>query len=42
VSSAIPPRVGAPFSIAIPAAQTATDFRVRVSSYRQGFGQQAG
>ena len=42
VSASIPPRGIVPFSIAIPAAQTAASFRVRVSSFRQGFGQQAG
>ena len=42
VSASIPPRGAAPFAIAIPAAQTAASFRVRVSSFRQGFGQQAG
>jgi len=42
VSSSIPPRGMAPFAISIPAAQNAASFRVKVSSYRQGFGQQAG
>jgi hypothetical protein len=42
VSASIPPRGVVPFSISIPAAQTAASFRVRVSSYRQGIGQQAG
>ena len=40
VSGSIPPRGMAPFAISIPAAQNAASFRVRVSSYRQGFGQQ--
>ena len=42
VSSSIPPHGVVPFSIAIPAAQNAASFRVRVSSFRQGIGQQAG
>ena len=42
VGSSIPARGIAPFSISIPAAQAATGFRVRVSSFRQGIGQQAG
>jgi hypothetical protein len=42
VSGSIPPRGVVPFVISIPAAQTATSFRVRVSSFRHGFGQQAG
>ena len=42
VSASIPPRGIVPFVISIPAAQTAATFRVRVSSFRQGFGQQAG
>ena len=42
VSASIPPRGVVPFSIAIPAAQNAATFRVRVSSYRQGFGAQTG
>jgi hypothetical protein len=42
VSSVIPPRVTVAFAISIPAAQTAASFRVRVSSFRQGFGQQTG
>jgi hypothetical protein len=42
VGSLIPPRAQAPFAISIPAAQAAASFRVRVSSFRQGFGQQAG
>ena len=42
VSASIPPRGVAPFAISIPAAQNAASFRVRVSSFRQGFGQQAG
>jgi hypothetical protein len=42
VSSSIPPRGVVPFAISIPAAQTAASFRVRVSSFRQGIGQQAG
>lgn len=42
VSASIPPRGVVPFVMSIPAAQTAATFRVRVSSYRQGFGQQAG
>lgn len=40
VSPSIPPRGVVPFAIAIPAAPTATTFRVKVSSYRQGIGQQ--
>lgn len=40
VSASIPPRGIVPFSISIPAAQNAASFRVRVSSYRQGMGQQ--
>ena len=42
VSASIPPRGVAPFAISIPAAQSAASFRVRVSSFRHGFGQQAG
>jgi hypothetical protein len=42
VSASIPPRGIVPFSISVPAAQTAASFRVRVSSFRQGIGQQAG
>src|SRR5712692_3953307 len=42
VSASIPPRGIVPFVISIPAAQAAASFRVRVSSFRQGFGQQAG
>ena len=42
VSGSIPPRGAVPFAISIPAAQTAASFRVRVSSFRQGFGQQTG
>ena len=42
VSGSIPPRGAVPFAISIPAAQTAANFRVRVSSFRQGFGQQTG
>ena len=42
VGASIPPRGVLPFSIAIPAAQNAASFRVQVSSYRQGFGSQAG
>ena len=42
VSAAIPPRGAVPFAISIPAAQTAASFRVQVSSFRQGFGQQTG
>ena len=42
VSSSIPPRGTVPFAISIPAAQAAASFRVRVSSYRQGIGAQAG
>jgi hypothetical protein len=42
VSSSIPPRGAVPFSISVPAAQTAASFRVRVSSFRQGIGQQTG
>jgi len=40
VSASIPPRGVVPFAISIPAAQAATGFRVRVSSFRQGIGQQ--
>jgi hypothetical protein len=42
VSSMIPPRAAVAFAISIPAAQTAANFRVRVSSFRQGLGQQTG
>jgi hypothetical protein len=42
VSASIPPRGIMPFAIAIPAAQAAASFRVRISSFRQGIGQQAG
>ena len=42
VSAAIPPRGSVPFAISIPAAQAAASFRVQVSSFRQGFGQQTG
>ena len=42
VSASIPPRGTVPFAISIPAAQNAASFRVRVSNFRQGFGQQAG
>ena len=42
VSAAIPARGVVPFAISIPAAQNAASFRVRVSNFRQGFGQQAG
>jgi len=42
VSASIPPRSVMPFTISIPAAQAAASFRVRISSFRQGFGQQAG
>ena len=42
VSASIPPRGVVSFAISIPAAQSAASFRVRVSSFRQGFGQQAG
>jgi hypothetical protein len=42
VSSSIPPRGVVPFAISVPAAQAAASFRVRVSSFRQGFGPQAG
>ena len=38
VSASIPPRGSAPFTISIPAAQAATSFRVRVSSFRYGMG----
>jgi hypothetical protein len=40
VSASIPPRGIAQFSISVPAAQSASSFRVRVSSFRQGIGQQ--
>ena len=40
VSGAIPSHGVASFSIAIPAAQNAASFRVRVSSFRHGIGQQ--
>lgn len=40
VSPAIPARGVVPFSIAIPAAQNAASFRVGVSSFRHGIGQQ--
>jgi hypothetical protein len=42
VSATIPPRGIVPFVISIPAAQNAASFRVRVSSFRQGIGLQAG
>jgi hypothetical protein len=42
VSASIPPRGIVPFVISIPAAQGATSFRVRVSSFRHGIGQQTG
>lgn len=42
VSASIPPRGVVPFVISIPAAQTAATFRVSVSSFRQGIGQQSG
>lgn len=42
VSASIPPRATVPFVVSIPAAQAAASFRVRVSSYRLGIGQQAG
>ena len=42
VSASIPSRGIVPFAISIPAAQNAASFRVQVSSFRQGFGQQAG
>ena len=38
VSSSIPPRGIAPFTVSIPAAQNAINFRVRVSSFRYGMG----
>ena len=38
VSASIPPRGTAPFTISIPAAQNAINFRVRVSSFRYGMG----
>ena len=41
VSASIPQRGTAPFTISIPAAQTATSFRVRVSSFRFGMGLQS-
>ena len=40
VGSSIPAHAVVPFSIAIPAAQNAASFRVRVSSFRHGIGQQ--
>jgi hypothetical protein len=40
VSGSIPQRASAPFAVSIPAAQTATSFRVRVSSFRYGAGLQ--
>ena len=40
VSASIPQRGTAPFTVSIPAAQTATSFRVRVSSFRYGMGLQ--
>lgn len=40
VSASIPAHAVAPFSISIPAAQNAATFRVRVSSFRHGVGQQ--
>jgi hypothetical protein len=40
VSASIPQRGTAPFTISIPAAQAATSFRVRVSSFRFGMGLQ--
>jgi hypothetical protein len=40
VSSSIPQHGTAPFTISIPAAQAATSFRVRVSSFRFGMGLQ--
>jgi len=42
VSGSIPQRASAPFVVNIPAAQTATTFRVRVSSFRYGAGMQTG
>ena len=41
VSSSIPLRGSAPFTVSIPVAQAATSFRVRVSSFRFGMGIQA-
>ena len=40
VSSSIPQHGTAPFTVSIPAAQAATSFRVRVSSFRFGMGLQ--
>ena len=40
VSASIPSHAVVPFTIAIPAAQNAATFRVRVSSFRHGIGQQ--
>lgn len=42
VSASIPPRAVVPFVVSIPPAPAAATFRVRVSSFRQGFGHQAG
>jgi hypothetical protein len=42
VAAAVPTRGTVPFNISIPAAQDAASFRVRVTSFRQGLGQQAG
>jgi hypothetical protein len=41
VSPSIPPRGVVPFVASVPAADHAARFRVRVTSFRQGFGQQA-
>jgi len=40
VSASIPQRGIVPFTVSIPAAQAATSFRVRVSSFRYGMGLQ--
>ena len=42
VGAAVPSRGAVPFSMSIPAAQDAASFRVRVTSFRHGLGQQAG
>jgi hypothetical protein len=40
VASSIPPRSSAAFEAAVPAPSSATTFRVRVSSFRFGYGMQ--
>jgi hypothetical protein len=42
VASSVPSRATVPFMINIPASADAARFRVRVSSFRHGLGQQAG